>query len=167
MADETLNLRDLLEVPLTNFPDRPNLPAGKTFYGKLVTIVAGSSEQKETPYYGFEIRLTDPGNDVPQAAMKALSDAGFSLADYNCGARFYLTKGSMIFLRRFLLSLGFDENSSVRESLKLDDAWMPTPESQEIIRGRDVLIKTPPADDQGRVFLNNVNSEGSITGVKR
>src|SRR5215469_5728035 len=109
MADETLNLADLLDVPLSNFKDRPEFPPQKTFYGKLIGMTEGASEQKETPYYLFDVRLTDPGADVPASFTKTLNDSGFSLGDYKCGARFYLTPNAMLFFKRFLLSLGFDE----------------------------------------------------------
>lgn len=167
MANETIDYRDLLQKPLANFPDRPNLEPGKILYGKLVSITAGASKQKGTPLFHFDVRFTDPGADYPKASLDKLSAAGFSLADYTCGADFYLVPGAMVFLRRFLVSLGFSENVTFREALKLTDTGEPTMDSQEVIRGMDVIIRTPPADDQGRVFLNNVASEGMIAGTKR
>jgi hypothetical protein len=168
MADETLDFRDLLSAPMSDYPDRPNLPPGKTFYGKLVSITAGASKNKGTPLFHFDVRLTDPGSDVPKTDLDKLAAAGFGLDAYQCGADFYLLPTTMVFLRRFLISLGFSENVTFREALKLDSqTGEPTSDTQETIRGLDVIIKTPPADAQGRVFLNNVASEGSIAGVKR
>lgn len=167
MTDETpVDLVDLLSKPMSDFPDRPNLPGGRTFYGKLISITAGNSRLKQTPLFHFAVRLTDPGKDVTAGEMEAIESAGFSLGDYPCGADFYLTPNSRTILRRFLTSLGFSSSNTFLENLKLDEAsGLPTEASQEAIRGLDVLIKTPPADDQGRVFLNNVASEGLISGL--
>lgn len=169
MADgETTNFLDLLQRPLSDFPDRPNLPGAKYFYGKLVSVEAGASEQKETPMLLFKVKLTDPGQDVPKEALDKIANLGFTLADYDVGARFYLTRGAMVFLHRFLTSLGFGEGVTFIEALRLNPTTgEPTDDTQDLIRGMDVMVKTPPADDQGRVFLNNVSSEGSIVGTKR
>lgn len=167
MSDNTetspIDLRDLLDAPGTEFPDRPNLPGGKHFFGKLLGISAGVSEKKGTPLFQFDIRLTDPGRDVTPQEIKAIADSGYSLADYSCGRRFYLTPKAMPMLWQFLEAIGFQRNVGLRTTLSLDADGNPTPETQDKIRGRDVIVKTPPADDQGRVFLNNVDQ---ILGVK-
>lgn len=164
MSDSTIDLRDLLSKPLSDFPDRPNLPGGKHFYGKIIGIGTTHSKVKGTPGYHVAVRLTDPGQDVTEAEKAKIADAGFNIADYEVGSDFWITPGSMTFLRRFLISLGFPENASFMENLSLDPHGNPTPETVEKVRGLDVIIRTPPADDQGRVFLNNVDS---ISGVKR
>ena len=162
---ETVDLRDLLNKPLSDFPDLPDLPAGKHFYGKLIGIKADHSRDKKTPFFNFSVRLTDPGEDVTDVEKNAITNAGFSLADYQCGANFYLTPNAMRILRRFLSSLGFPDSASFREALSLDpETGNPTPESVEKIRGLDVLVKLPAAGDNGRVYLQNVDR---IDGVKR
>src|SRR5262249_3719558 len=155
---------DLLKQPMSNFPDRPNLPGNKTFYGKLIGMSSTLSTVKQTPGLHLEIKLTEPGNDVPREATDMIAAAGFSLADYPVGKNFWITSNSMIFLRRFLLSLGFPENASFAEILKLDEHGIPTAETQDVIRGLDVTVVTPLADEQGRVFLNNVEN---VTGVRK
>lgn len=164
MSDDTIDLRDLLNRPLSDFPDRPNLPGGKHFYGKITNFAATHSRVKGTPGYHVGVRITDPGQDVTEAEKTKIADAGFSLADYEAGSDFWLTPNSMVFLRRFMNSLGFPEGASLTQALSLDENGNPTPETIDKLRGLDVLIKTPPADDQGRVFLNNVDT---ISGVKR
>jgi len=166
MPDDVVDFRDLLRQPMSDFPDLPDLPPTSHFYGKLISMNAGASRQKQTPLFHFDVRLTDPGEDVPKEFLQKLSDNGFSLADYTCGADFYLLQTTMKILRRFVTSLGFSPNVSFHECLHLAEDGTPTNETQDIIRGRDVMIKTPPMTDQGRVFANNVNSDGTITGVK-
>lgn len=158
MSDDPINLIELLNKPLSDFPDLPNLPGQKWFYGKLTGVEAQHSRQKQTPFYHFSIRITDPGKDVTQAELAAITNAGFSLADYEAGANFYVTPNAMKMLRRFLSSLGFPENASFVEALALDpETGNPTAATQEKIRGRDVMFRTPQADDQKRVYLNNVD----------
>jgi hypothetical protein len=164
MANETVDLRDLLTAPLSNFPDKPNLPANKSFYGKILNMEATHSKVKGTPGFHVSVRLTDPGSDVTPSDLQKLSDAGLSLADYEVGSDFWLTPGSMTFLRRFLTSIGISENVSTAEALHLDEHFNPTSETRDIVRGLDVAIKTPPADAEGRVFTNNLDI---IYGVKR
>jgi hypothetical protein len=160
MADEQtpVNLVDLLGKPMSDFPDLPNLPGMKWFYGKLLDVTADHSSQKKTPLYDFSIRITDPGKDVSAAELKAVTDAGFSLADYEAHAKFYLTPNALKMLRRFVTSLGFPPSVSFIEALALDPATgNPTAETKEKILGRDVMFRTPAADDQGRVYLSNVD----------
>ena len=129
-----------------------------------MSFSATFSRQKKTPGYHVGIRLTDPGQDVTKAELEAITGAGYNIADYECGSDFWITPGSMTFLRRFLLSLGFPESASFKENLSLDDSGNPTPATIDKIRGLDVLIQTPMADDQGRVFINNLDS---VVGIKR
>src|SRR5215471_14350638 len=167
MAEDVVDFRDLLNQPMSDFPDLPDLPAGKTFYGKLIQMTAGSSRNKGTPLFHFDVRLTDPGQDVPKESLAKITDAGFSLADYTVGADFYLTQNAMKMLRRFVSSIGFSPNVSFTEALHLAEDGTPTSETQDAIRGIDVMIKTPPLTDTGRVYTNNVASDGMITGTKR
>lgn len=164
MADENeaVDFRDLLSKPLGDFPDRPNLPGAKTFYGKLVSLSAGLSKAKGTPFFRFDVRLTDGGQDVKPTDLEPLVKGGFSLADYETFAEFYLTNGAMPMLRRFLQSIGFAEGTTFKEALRLSDNYEPTPESQEAIRGIDVICRTQAPDDQGRVF----NRLDSLMGRK-
>ncbi len=160
----TVDLRDLLDKPGTDFPDRPNLPGGRYFYGRLIGIEAGHSKNKQTPLFHFDVRLTDAGKDVLSEEMEKVTSAGYSLADFRCGRDFYLTPNAMPMLWGFLESLGFQRTSGLRDTLSLDRDGLPTSATVDKIRGRDVLIKTPPADDRGRVFINNVDS---IAGIQR
>lgn len=151
--EETVDFRDLLRQPMANFPDRPNLPGGKHFYGKLTKCSFDYSTRQGTPYLQFDARLTDPGNDVPSEAMDELAKAGLSLADYDTYSRFYLTPRAMPMLRRFLETLGFPQGNFDKQ-LKLSKQCEPTAETQEVVRGLDVLVRTQLADEQGRVFPN-------------
>jgi hypothetical protein len=162
--NETYDPRDLLSQPLSDFPDMPDLPAGKHFYGKLLGVKADRSTVKKTPLFDFAVRLTDPGEDVTEAEKAAIASSGCGLGDYTCGAKFYITPAAMTMFRRFLISLGFSESLSFKEQLSLDKDCNPTSETIDKIRGLDVIIKTPlPAGDNKRVFLNNVDT---ISGVK-
>jgi hypothetical protein len=168
MADAPVDFRDLLKQPMSDFPDMPDLPPAKTFYGKLIGMNADASSVKGTPFFHFDVRLTDPGKDVDEAMLKKIVDAGFSLADYTVGANFYLTPRAMTMFRRFVTSLGFSPNISFHEALRLnDETGEPTAETLEVIRGLDVMIKTPPMAENGRVYANNVTSDGMISGTKR
>lgn len=167
MADdtETVNetetvpdLHALLDAPLSDFPDRPSLPGLALFSGMLISCKADVSSQKKTPFLRFDARLTDPGKDVPASSMRKITDAGFTLADYEVWGEFYLTKAAMPMLRAFLLSLGFSESMSTKEQLKLDDNYAPTQETQDAIRGKEVTCQTQAPGDNGRVYgrLNNI-----------
>lgn len=149
--NDAVDFRDLLQKPLGDFPDRPNLPGAKTFYGKLISLTAGV-EKTGTPYFRFDGRLTDGGQDVKKTDLDALAAAGFSLADYEVYGKFWLTLNAMPMLRRFLESLGFNGSQSFAEALKLNEQGEPTVESQEVVRGLDFIGRTQPADAQGRVF---------------
>lgn len=167
MSDEAqVDFRDLLRKPKSEFPDMPDLPAKKTFYGKLIKVGAGHSKNKGTPLFHFDIRLTDPGKDVTAGEMKKVSDAGFSLADYQAGVDFYLVPGfPMRLLRRFVNTLGFgNDATSIFEDLKLDAACNPTDATQDLIRGRDVMVVTPAANDRGQVYVQNCDQ---VAGVSR
>lgn len=166
-TDDVADFRELLNQPMSDFPDLPDLPPSVTFFGKLIGMGAGFSSQKKTPLFHFDVRLTDPGKDVPPDALKKITDAGFSLADYTVGADFYLTKNAMKMFRRFVTSLGFSVNASFRDALYLAEDGSPTSETQERVRGLDVIIKTPPMTENGRVYTNNVASEGTISGTSR
>jgi hypothetical protein len=164
MADEnTPDLLELLKKPMSEFPDLPNLPPKKHFYGKLLGMTAGHSSQKQTPLYNFKIRITEPGKDVTASELATITDAGFSLSDYEVGANFYLTQNALKMLRAFLSSLGFPPNVSFYDNLKLDEVGNPTPDTQEAIRGLDVMFAVPQPGDNGRVFLGNVDN---VVGVE-
>lgn len=164
MSDDALNLRELLGKPASDFPDLPDLPAKKTFYGKLIGIGADTSSQKQTPLFRASVRLTDPGKDVTEDDLKAMREGGFSLADYETFAEFYLTPNAMKIFRRFLESLNFPMNVRLAEMLKLNPENLnPTDETQELFRGRDVICRTGDKDDKGRVYRRL----DSIAGVKR
>ncbi len=152
MTEETLDMRDLLHSPLSDFPDRPSLPAKALFYGKLIGLGADRSSQKQTPFLKFSVRLTEPGREVPLSAMNAIETGGFSLSDYDVWAEFYITKPAMPMLRGFLDSIGLGGKSFV-EALKLDpETCVPTAESQDVVRGIDVVCYTPEKGDNGRVY---------------
>lgn len=162
---ETPNLAELLDKPLGDFPDLPDLPGQRWFYGKLTgEVEPGHSRQKATPFFKFGVKVTDPGQDVTAAELDKIKSAGFALADYEAGATFYLTPDAMKMLRRFLTSLGFPENVSFRANMKLDADGNPTAETAEVFRDKDVMFRTQAATDQGRVYINNVDQ---IAGVKR
>lgn len=162
MADDPVNLIDLLNKPMSEFPDLPNLPGSKWFYGKLTDVTAEHSRDKKTPFYHFTGRVTDPGKDVQQSELAPIAAGGFSLSDYEFGANFYLTPNAMKMLRRFVTSLGFPESVSFMEALALDtETGNPTAATREKVRGLDVMFRTPAADDQKRVYLNSVDM---ITG---
>lgn len=166
MSDENtiVDFRDLLSQPASNFPDLPELPAQKHFFGKILGISAGHSSQKKTPLFHVSARLTDPGKDVEKETLDKIANAGFSLSDYEVGADFYLTPNAMKMFRRFTESLGFNPNVSFMESLKLAQDGNPTNETQELLRGMDVMIQTPAPADNGRVYAQN---GCAISGVKR
>lgn len=166
MADAneaTPDLVELLKKPMSEFPDLPNLPPKKHFYGKLLGMTAGHSSNKGTPFYNFAIRITDPGKDVTASELSVVTEAGFTLADYQVGANFYLTQNALKMLRAFLTSLGFPPNVSFYDNLKLDEVGNPTSDSQDAIRGLDVMFAVPAAGDNGRVYLGNVDN---LIGVK-
>lgn len=164
MADEPVDFRDLLAKPLGDFPDRPSLPGNKTFFGKLVSIGAGVSSQKGTPFFRFDARLTDGGQDVKKSDLDAIVAAGFGLGDYDVWAEFYLTPGAMPMLRSFLESIGFSGSSTFKEALKLNDSGEPTAESQDAIRGLDIICRTQAPGDNGRVYGRLASMAGSKTG---
>ncbi len=164
--NETVDFRDLLRKPKSEFPDMPDLPAKKTFYGKLIKMTAGHSKNKGTPLFHFDVRLTDPGKDVTSSDMDKISKAGFSLADYPAGVDFYLVPGfPMRLIRRFINTLGFgNDSTSIFEDLKLDENCNPTDQTQDLLRGLDVMVITPAANDRGSVFVGNCDQ---IAGVQR
>lgn len=158
---EPVDLQGLLDTPMSDFPDRPDLPPRATFFGKLTSVEAIRSKEKQTPALTFHVRPVDPGPAVPSKWLEATRGAGFDLSDYDITADFWLTPNSMVMLRRFLNSLGFDPNATFRESLKLDQYGNPTQETQELIRGLDVIVQTPDKFND-RVF----NRADSIVGKK-
>lgn len=161
MADDT-DYRDLLNQPLGDFPDRPSLPPQRNFYGKLVGVSSGVTTQKGTPFLRFDVRLTDAGKDVRADELAAITAAGFSLADYDVWSEFYLTKNAMPMLRGFLNSLGFNANEQTFvELLGLDrQTGEPTQNSQDIVRGLDVIARTGEKGDNGRVYGRLANLAG-------
>lgn len=164
MPDDA-NFLELLQKPMSDFPDMPNLPGDSFFFGKLLGVSAGHSSQKETPLFNFEIRPTAPGKDVPAKALEDMVNGGFTLADYTVQAQFYLTPKAMTMFRRFVVSLGFPESTPFIEALALNpETGEPTEETQERVRGKNVMFKTQsPYGDQKIVFLSKV---ASIVGVK-
>jgi len=164
MSDDALDLRELLGKPSAEYPDLPDLPPTATFYGKLINVETGLSQKKGTPYFRFNVRLTDPGKDVPEASLDSVKASGFSLADFNVYADMWLTANAMRQFRRFLDSLGFPTNVRMDEMLKLNpENFNPTDETQELFRGRDVLVRTGAMSERGTVFRNL----DSIAGIKR
>ena len=157
MADDTndtVDFRDLLHSPLSDFPDKPSLPAESLFYGKLIGLGAGRSKEKQTPYLRFSVRLEEPSKDIAPSRLAAIEGAGFSLGDYDVYSDFYLTKPSMPMLRGFMDSIGLGGKSFV-EALKLSpETCAPTPESQDVVRGVAIVCRTGKANDNGRIFSN-------------
>ncbi len=163
-TSDVLDLRGLLTKPLGDYPDLPDLPAAKHFYGKIISVSADLSSKKQTPLFHFPVRLTDQGDDVTEEEMKKIRENGFSLADYSVFADFYLTPNAMKMLRRFCEGFGLPTNVPVFESMKLDPQTLnPTEATQELFRGRDVLCRTGAKDQNGRVYLRL----DSIAAVKR
>lgn len=165
MSDNSIvDFRDLLRKPKSDFPDMPDLPGKKTFYGKLIKMSAGHSKNKGTPLFHFDIRLTDPGKDVTDQEMQKITSAGFSLADYPAGVDFYIVPGfPMRLIRRFVNTLGFGTDAtSIFEDLKLDADCNPTDATQDLIRGKDVIVVTPAPNDRGQVFVGNCDSVAGI-----
>lgn len=161
---DPVNLQELLDTTDADYPDRPDLPEKKTFFGKLTgEIKADISQNKKTPFYHLGIRLTDPGKDVTPEEMSAITQAGFNLSDYEAGVDFYLTPKAMVMFRRFCESIGLDPTKTYRDKLKLDKNGNPTSETAELLRGIDVMCQTPPKGDNGRVYIQNMNM---VSGVK-
>lgn len=167
MSDNTsdpINLQELLDSHDSDYPDRPELPEKKTFFGALTgEIRADLSKNKGTPFYHIGIRLTDPGKDVSASELSAITNAGFNLSDYEAGVDFYLTPKSMVMFRRFCESIGLDPNLSYREKLKLDERGNPTNETVEVLRDIPVVCRTPARGDNGRVYIQNMDM---VSGVK-
>lgn len=162
MADDTevVDFKELLQSPLSDFPDRPSLPAKSLFYGKLIGLGAGRSSQKQTPFLQFNVRLEEPGREVPPSALNSIQAAGFSLADYDAWSEFYITKSAMPMLRGFMDSIGLGGKSFV-EALKLDpETCAPTQESQDVVRGIDVVCYTGEKGENGRVYGRLANIAG-------
>lgn len=158
MPDDPIDLQALLDTTDSDYPDRPDLPEKKTFFGRLTgEIKADLSKEKKTPFYHLGIALTDPGKDVTPVEMKVITDAGFNLSDYEAGVDFYLTPKSMVMFRRFCQSIGLDPNKTYREKLKLDQYGNPTQDTVEILRGIDVICQTPEKGTTGRVYIQNMN----------
>jgi hypothetical protein len=168
MSDPTepVDLAGLLDKPMGEFLDLPDLPAKKTFYGKITGVYADRSSRKETPLYRFTAKLTDPGADVPAKVIEDLKKQGFTLSDYEASANFYLTPNAMKILRRFLETLGFSPAVSIRANMKIDTDGNPTAETQDVFRDRDVIIRTPEAADNGKVYLQNVDSMAGVVPKK-
>lgn len=163
--NEPLDLRDLLDKTSNDFPDLPDFPAEKSFFGRILSIYADRSSQKHTPFFGIKIRLTDPGDDVPKEWMENLRASGFTLADYEPICRFYLTPAAMKMFRRFADSIGKPPQAKFFEWLKLNPETLePTDETQELLRGTEVFCRTKPVGDNGRVYSGELNS---VAGVKR
>lgn len=156
------DLREMLSRPMSDFPDLPDLPPKADFFGKLVGVQSKLSSKKETPFFQFDARLVEPGPNVSPAALKTITDGGFTLADYQVWCEFYLTPNSIRMFRRFLTSLGFAENLNFIVAMKLDDNLNPTPDTMEIFRGMDVVCRTQDLYN-GRVF----NRLDQMSGVKR
>jgi hypothetical protein len=72
----------------------------------------------------------------------------------------------MKILRRFLETLGFSPAVSIRANMKIDTDGNPTAETQDVFRDRDVIIRTPEAADNGKVYLQNVDSMAGVTPKK-
>jgi len=160
-SGDALDLQELLNKTSGDFPDLPDLPPKKTFYGKLTgEVTAGRSRERQTPYYNFKVRLTDRGKDVTDAEMAVIAAAGFNLGDYPAGVNFYLTPGAMPMFRRFCDSIGLDPNKTFREKLRVDANGVPTQETTEIIRGIDVTCITPEKGNNGRVYVANMDQVG-------
>lgn len=172
MADETVDLRELLSRPMSDFPDLPDLPPRKDFFGKITGIQSKLSTQKQTPFFQIDAKLTDPGPNVTDADLKAIKDGGFSLGDYTVNANFYLTPNAIRMFRRFLTSIGFAENLNFVTALKLDENLNPTEETMKVLVGRDVVCRTQAADQaSGRVYNNldmmsGVQKEGDAKDAK-
>lgn len=161
-STETVDLRELLSRPMSDFPDLPDLPPKSDFFGKIIGIQSKLSTNKGTPFFQIDARLTDPGPNVSAAALKKITDGGFSLADYNVYSEFYLTPKAMIMFRRFLTSLGFAENLNFIVALKLDENLNPTPATLEVLQGRDVSCRTQDYYN-GRVM----NKLDQMMGLKK
>lgn len=175
MSDSRINLRELLERPIGDFPMRPQLPGKRTFFGKITGLEAScETNQKQTPFLRFSARLTEPGKDVTAQDLEAILSSGFNLADYNVGRKFHISPTALPFLRQFLLSVGCPIGVGFIDFLALSREYDPldpvtykdavTPETIDRIRGLDIMIQTPAPDDKGRVFANNVDV---FTGVTR
>lgn len=163
MADnETVDLRELLSRPMSDFPDLPDLPPKQDFFGKIIGIESKLSSNKQTPFFQINARLTDPGPHVTTAMLKPITDGGFTLADYEVWCEFYLTPKAMIMFRRFLSSLGFAENLNFIIALKLDDNLNPTPATIELLTGMDVVCRTQAVYND-RVF----NKLDQMAGIKK
>jgi hypothetical protein len=168
MSDQNapVNFLELLAEPLSNFVRKPNLPGEKTFFGKILRIEAGKGRPpNEYPLYRVHVRLTDPGPDVSKETINALREAGYNLGDFEVYRDFYLnSRGSLAFLKDFVETLGFPTNVDVFTVLKIDrQTGLPTPETQTLLQGRDVVGMTGPANEKGQVWPNL----NSLAGVKR
>jgi hypothetical protein len=149
---------------MSDFPDLPDLPEKSDFFGKIVGIQSKLSTQKQTPFFQIDAKLSDPGPNVSQAALKPIADGGFSLSDYTVNANFYLTPNAIRMFRRFLTSIGFAENLNFIVALKLDENLNPTPATLETLVGIDVVCRTQARDAaSGRVY-NNLDQ---MVGVKK
>ena len=163
--DDNVDLGELLRKPVSSF-QRVDLPAGVWFHGKLVSMEADvARNEKRTPFYRFHMRITEPGKDVPKKWLDELAATEFSLSDYDVISDFYLTGRALSALSNFVVSIGYSPNVNVFDVFKLDSDFKPTPETQEVIRGVDVMFRFEAAPD-GRVYPR-ASSFGGITGVAR
>ncbi len=168
MSDQNapVNFLELLAEPMDNFVRKPNLPGEKTFFGKILRIEAGKGRPpNEYPLYRLQVRLTDPGPDVPKESIKALAEAGYNLTDFEVYRDFYLnSRNALAFLTEFVKTLGFPTNIDIFTALKIDRvSGLPTAETQTLLQGRDVVCTTGKANEKGQVWPNL----DSVAGVQR
>lgn len=114
----TLDFSELYELPLNTFEEVKVLPAGKHFYGKIVGWDAGQLSPKPdgrpgTKFIQCNVLPTDPGEDVTPEDVEGV-DIGAVEVNY----KFWVTKAAMPMLRRFLTSLGINEEAPLGESIQ-------------------------------------------------
>lgn len=120
----TIDFRDLLSRPASDFPEAPLLATG-LWKGVLLSDEFGRSDQKQTPFWQVTVRPTEPLEDVNPSEIE-----GLDLTQYEMEYIFYITPKALFMISKFQTSLGFDASMNLDDFIR-DKDW----------RGMEVLFR--------------------------
>lgn len=117
-TEEKLNWSDLAQTRVGDVEAPPLLPAGH--YQALITgqPKADKSSKKQTLYYEFPVRLTEPMDDVDQDALEAAGGLNGKNGEHKL--TFYLSPKSLFMFTEFGQGMGASDDLNIPEMA----AWL-------------------------------------------
>ena len=102
-----MDLRSLLDVPVSNIKRPPSWPAG-AYHGFIEKYEPGESREKKTPYLRVFVKVTRADESIPADMLVDAEGKPFDLAKKSLRKDYYLTDDAKFRLVEMIQAVGIE-----------------------------------------------------------